>query len=189
MASLRTGRRRTGTAPATRALGAGHGEVCLLDSTGWVLPLDVGRWCAQVNPCDMTVVRRCSGPVLDIGCGPGRLVEALTKRGHRALGIDISLPAVDATNGRGGRALGRSVFDAIPAEGRWGTALLLDGNIGIGGDPVRLLRRITDMVRDNGLLLVETPARTSIAVTLPASTTATECGTAPSFGQPSAARL
>ncbi|MGP3685799.1 SAM-dependent methyltransferase [Streptomyces sp. IBSNAI002] len=83
-------------------------------------------------------------------------MEALTKRRHRVLGIDISLPAVNATNERGGRALCRSVFDPIPAEGLWGTALLLDGNIGIGGDPVKLLRRITDLVRQDGLLLVET---------------------------------
>ena len=29
----------------------------------------------------------------------------------------------------------RSVFDRLPDEGRWGSALLLDGNVGIGGDP------------------------------------------------------
>ena len=38
-------------------------------------------------------------------------------------------------------ALRRSVFDPLPGEGRWGIVLLLDGNVGIGGDPVALLRR------------------------------------------------
>ena len=41
---------------------------------------------------------------------------------------------------RGVTFLERSVFDRVPGAGRWRTALLLDGNIGIGGDPVALLR-------------------------------------------------
>ncbi|MFD4246968.1 methyltransferase domain-containing protein [Streptomyces sp. NPDC058525] len=140
------------------ALGTGRGEVSLRDGNGWVLPLDIGRWRAHADSCDMTVVRRCCGPVLDIGCGPGRLVEALTGQGLRALGIDISLSAVNVTTGRGGPALCRSVFDALPSEGEWGTALLLDGNIGIGGDPVRLLQRVKTLVRDRGVALVEASA-------------------------------
>ncbi|WP_435813592.1 hypothetical protein [Streptomyces sp. NBC_01310] len=71
-------------------------EIFLRDGTGWVLPLDIGRWPAGADACDMTVVRRCARAVLDIGCGLGRLVE----RGHEVLGIDISPPAVDATAGQ-----------------------------------------------------------------------------------------
>ena len=37
------------------------------------------------------------------------------------------------------RSLQASVFDRLPGAGRWGTALLLDGNIGIGGRPTALL--------------------------------------------------
>ena len=33
------------------------------------------------------------------------------------------------------------MFEPLPGEGRWGTVLLLDGNVGIGGDPVALLER------------------------------------------------
>ena len=51
--------------------------------------------------------------------------------------------------------LQRSVFDRLPGERRWGTVLLLDGNIGIGGDPVRLLRRCADLVRPRGQVLAE----------------------------------
>ena len=43
---------------------------------------------------------------------------------------------------RGVAALLRDVFDPVPGEGRWETALLADGNIGIGGDPVALLERV-----------------------------------------------
>ena len=43
---------------------------------------------------------------------------------------------------RGVTGPARDVFDPLPGEGRWETALLADGNIGIGGDPVALLRRL-----------------------------------------------
>ncbi len=54
--------------------------------------------------------------------------------------------------------LERSVFDPLPGAGRWGSALLLDGNLGIGGDPVRLLRRVAGLVRAGGLVVVELDA-------------------------------
>ena len=40
----------------------------------------------------------------------------------------------------------RDVFDNVPGAGRWGWALLLDGNIGIGGSPARLLRRTAELL-------------------------------------------
>jgi hypothetical protein len=51
--------------------------------------------------------------------------------------------------------LQRSVFQRLPAEGRWRTVLLADGNIGIGGDPVRLLTRCRDLTDPEGRVLVE----------------------------------
>ncbi|MEV6678596.1 methyltransferase domain-containing protein [Streptomyces erythrochromogenes] len=144
-------------APYARALACGSAELSLRDGTGWILPLATIRWCGRADACDMGVVRRCEGTVLDIGCGPGRVVKALAERGHHALGIDISLPAVRAAVSRGGSALCRSIFDPLPDEGRWQTALLLDGNIGIGGDPSVLLRRIRALVREGGQLIVEVP--------------------------------
>jgi SAM-dependent methyltransferase len=116
----------------------------------------VERWCAAADAADEEVLRRCEGPVLDVGCGPGRLVAALAARGGTALGIDVSEAAVARTLRLGGRALRRSVFEPLPDEGRWGTALLVDGNVGIGGDPVALLARIGELLRPGGLLLAET---------------------------------
>ena len=42
--------------------------------------------------------------------------------------------------------------------GRWRSALLLDGNIGIGGDPAALLRRVASVLRPGGQVLVEVEA-------------------------------
>lgn len=142
--------------PYADALRQGHGPLFLRRTDGWLLPLDVERWCTDADTADLSALRRCEGPVLDIGCGPGRLVAALAARGDRALGIDVSEAAVDHTLLLGGSALHRSVFEQLPDEGHWGTALLIDGNIGIGGDPPRLLRRSADLLAPGGLLIVET---------------------------------
>jgi SAM-dependent methyltransferase len=123
-----------------------------------LLPLDVERWCAAADAVDTDVLRRCGGPVLDVGCGPGRLVAALAARGIPALGVDVSPAAVARTRRLGGSALRRSVFERLPRERRWGTVLLMDGNVGIGGDPVPLLARLRDLVRPGGRLLAEAVA-------------------------------
>ncbi len=139
----------------------GHGPLYLRRMTPGasgaveLLPLDVERWCAAPDAVDTDVLRRCSGPVLDVGCGPGRLVAALAACGIPALGVDVSPAAVARTRRLGGTALRRSVFDRLPRESRWGTVLLMDGNVGIGGDPVTLLTRLREVVRPGGRLLAE----------------------------------
>ena len=109
-----------------------------IDSPVTVLRLD--DWNRPADDHEHEVLARCVGPTLDVGCGPGRLTAALAERGQVALGIDVVGDAVGQTLQRGGSALRRSVFDPVPGEGRWRTVLLADGNVGIGGDPVALLR-------------------------------------------------
>ncbi|MET8042259.1 methyltransferase domain-containing protein [Micromonospora sp. NPDC005215] len=117
--------------------------------------LPVRRWHGPPEPAIEAIAARCDGPTIDLGCGPGRLTRALAQRGLVALGVDISAEAVRLTQGRGVVALRRDVFDPLPGEGRWAHALLVDGNIGIGGDPVRLLRRCGTLLAADGTLVVE----------------------------------
>ncbi|MFI6013533.1 class I SAM-dependent methyltransferase [Streptomyces sp. NPDC051243] len=142
--------------PYAHALRTGQGPLFLRRADGWLLPLDVERWCAAVDAADLEVLRRCEGAVLDVGCGPGRMVAALARQGRQVLGIDVSEAAVARTVRLGGPALRRSVFDPLPGEGRWGTALLMDGNVGIGGDPAALLDRMAQLLARGGLLIAET---------------------------------
>jgi SAM-dependent methyltransferase len=123
---------------------------------GGATQLEIDRWLDPADAADRTVVSRAAAPVLDVGCGPGRIVAALADRGLLTLGIDIAETAVEITRSRGLNALRRNVFARLPGEGRWGTIVLLDGNIGIGGDPVRLLERVRALLAPSGRVLVET---------------------------------
>jgi uncharacterized protein len=127
----------------------------LVDAEGRGTRLPVHRWHGQPEPAVQAVVDRCAGPTVDVGCGPGRVAAEVAGRGLVSLGIDISARAVRLTRRRGASALRRDVFDPLPAEGRWSHVLLLDGNIGIGGDPAALLRRCAALLAPGGTVLVE----------------------------------
>jgi SAM-dependent methyltransferase len=128
---------------------------CLRAADGSTLPNRAHRWLGPLTIEDELVLARVVPPVLDVGCGPGRHVVALAERGMVALGIDITPAALEMAQRRGAPVLGRSVFERIPGAGRWASALLLDGNAGIGGDPVTLLARVASLLDPTGTLLVE----------------------------------
>jgi len=118
--------------------------------------IDISRWSADADAVDASLLADASGPVLDIGCGPGRMVRAAMDAGLSAMGIDVSPTVVEMAAGLGLPVLRRSVFEGLPREGGWGTLLLLDGNIGIGGDAAALLARCGELLDDDGSLVVET---------------------------------
>ena len=104
---------------------------------------------------DSAVVGLCAGPTIDLGCGPGRLVAHLVRRGIPALGVDQSETAVRLARSSGAPALMRDVFEPLPGTGRWQTVLLADGNVGLAGDPLRVLRRAAELMMHGGRCVVE----------------------------------
>jgi SAM-dependent methyltransferase len=132
-----------------------HGVHTALDLGGHRLTLPVARWHAEPDLADEMMLARCAGATLDVGCGPGRLTAALGSRGIPALGIDVSPVAVRLARARGASVLHRDVFDSVPGTGRWRHVLVADGNVGIGGDPAVLLRRLADLLGPGGTVLIE----------------------------------
>jgi SAM-dependent methyltransferase len=127
----------------------------LVRADGVVLPLAVQRWQDDADGDDGWLLDRCVGATVDLGCGPGRLVVALADRGVPVLGVDVSVQAIERCLRRGAAVLHRDAFERLPGEGRWEHVVLADGNIGIGGDPVALLRRCRDLLVEGGTVLVE----------------------------------
>lgn len=109
----------------------------------------------DLDRADEVVLDACRGPVLDAGCGPGRLGAALLARGTVCLGVDLDPEAVRTARRRGLPCVQADVLGPLPAPGAWGTVLLADGNLGLGGDPVALLDRCRRLLAPGGRVLVD----------------------------------
>lgn len=119
-------------------------------------PLEVHRFLARADRLERRLLASTRGSVLDVGCGPGRMVAEAGRTRRVALGVDVSPESVRLATDRGLPVLLGSVFEDVPGAGSWEVVLLLDGNVGIGGDPVLLLRRCSELASATGSLVVET---------------------------------
>ena len=151
---------------AQQALGGGlttRARVRSLDGALELLPLD--RWLGGPDAADLAATALAEPPVVDLGCGPGRHLAALRAAGKRGLGVDLSPVAVRIARRRGAAAIHGDIFGSVPDAGRYRTALLLDGNVGIGGAPDVLLRRTRELLAPGGAALVELdpPGRPTLA--------------------------
>ncbi len=143
-------------------------SLSLVHEDGSSEPMAMKRWTEAASDEDLEVLELASAPVLDVGCGPGRHAAALARSGVAVLGIDVAPSAVRLARRQGACVLQRSVFDRVPGAGRWGSLLLLDGNIGIGANPCALLRRARELLAPHGRVLAEVapPAKRSCDLTL-----------------------
>lgn len=119
-------------------------------------PLEVSRFLAGADRVERRLLASTRGSVLDVGCGPGRMVAEACRRGRPALGVDVSPASVHLASARGLPVHLGSVFDPVPGAGRWDVLLLLDGNVGIGGDPGALLARCHEVASPAAVVVVET---------------------------------
>ncbi|TCK27198.1 class I SAM-dependent methyltransferase [Pseudonocardia endophytica] len=154
----------TGTMASWRAFDGAlaGGSSRLLFCDGSEIDLDVLRWGAAAAGDDAWLVDRCAGPTVDLGCGPGRLATALADRGVPVLGVDESGVAAMHCHRRRVTMLCQDLFAPLPTEGGWSHVLLADGNIGIGGEPARLLERAARLIGPGGTVLVEADTRADL---------------------------
>lgn len=135
--------------------------------------LALHRWCSAADAADRAALDRlriglpAGAGVLDMGCGPGRHAGYLHHAGLDVLGVDTSAAAVALTRRAGAAALRADVLGPLPGLScRWDGVLLLDGNIGIGGQPASLLRRLRRQLSDDGEILIELEAPSVISETV-----------------------
>jgi SAM-dependent methyltransferase len=133
-----------------------EGAPCTLSGLGHSgRAVPVARWCGDADLSDRAVLAHCVSPTIDLGCGPGRMAEQLVRDGMSVLGVDAAPGAVALARARGVDVVCSDLFDALPGEGAWSSALLADGNVGIGGDPVRLLHRARQLLAPGGSVVVD----------------------------------
>ena len=144
-----------------QAAGQLRGPVAVRDLDGTLGPLPFAGWCAAADRVDRAAldIFRAELPaaatVLDLACGPGRHAAYLAEQGLGVLGVDISAVAVTLTSATGAAAMQLNVLGDLPGRKGWDGLLLLDGNIGLSGDPRELLLRVTPLLAPGGRILIE----------------------------------
>lgn len=137
----------------------GRGQHLRATWDGWPVDVSLDRWCSPCGGADEAALRPlfallpAGATVLDLGCGPGRHAAWLAARGVHVLGVDSSAVAVDMA--RTDRVAAQRRDALAPLPGSWDAVLLLDGNIGLRGDPLLLLCRVRDLLELGGSCLVE----------------------------------
>jgi SAM-dependent methyltransferase len=103
------------------------------------------------------VVERAPSSVLDLGCGEGWLVRALSARGIRAIGVDVVPDLIDHARRAGGEFRVASYEDIID-RGFEATVDVAVANFSlIGKESVdRLVRRAPSLLTAGGALVVQT---------------------------------
>jgi len=149
-----------GSEPYARALKSSNDQALYLQELRPEAPpraaaMDFARWSGAADQADLRLLASVLGPVLDIGCGPGRMVRAALDLGLDALGIDVSPTVVELAQSNGLPIYEGSIFGRVPGEGMWQTVLLVDENIGIGGNVDALLARCRQLLTPTGELVVE----------------------------------
>ncbi|HUA60724.1 MAG TPA: class I SAM-dependent methyltransferase [Verrucomicrobiae bacterium] len=111
------------------------------------------NWPAQ----ERAAIDRARSPVLDIGCGAGRVALYLQDKGHRVLAIDNSPLAVKVAKLRGVKfARVLSISEIGTLKGRFGSIVLCGNNFGLFGSFTkarRLLGAMRRITTDEGLII------------------------------------
>jgi 2-polyprenyl-3-methyl-5-hydroxy-6-metoxy-1,4-benzoquinol methylase len=132
------------------------------DAAPWTAVVRDGQIASRRQVTDAAVVNAVCGlqpvTVMDLGCGEGWLVRALTARGLSVLGVDAVAALIDAADAQGG---GRYIcldYAAIAEGALRETADAVVCNFALlGGDSVAaLLQAVPRLLNPGGALVIQT---------------------------------
>ncbi len=109
-----------------------------------------------------------SGPLLDVGCGPGTLLAAVSPSNHRALGVDVSMEwlvvAQRMIRSAGGQpVLACALAEALPLPDQAVQSVAVLDVIEHVSDPAALVGELNRVVAPGGAVALATPNRFSLA--------------------------
>ena len=122
------------------------------------MAFDVRSWCEDASLLERSLLQGLQGPVLDVGCGPGRHAHELARRGMVVHGIDISQRFIDLAieTAPSGATFERLDARAMPFRAEFDAAICLcQGAFGLmtaDGDNTSVLAGITAALEPGGVL-------------------------------------
>lgn len=99
--------------------------------------------------------------VLDVGCGPGLLLDEAQRRGWRPYGVELSSWGVERTRAHGVEVFHGTLEEAAFPDGAFDAVFLIDV-IEHLADPIRALKEVTRVLRPGGTLCLVTPDASSV---------------------------
>jgi 2-polyprenyl-3-methyl-5-hydroxy-6-metoxy-1,4-benzoquinol methylase len=122
-------------------------------------PLDL-RFYFQHKPeeYETELLKHVSGRILDIGCGPGRIMKFLQEQGLDVLGFDMDSAVVQLCKERGIKNVFVESYDNMEHFGVFDTILLLNRTICTAGTPEAvksLLQKCHACCSHNGILIFD----------------------------------
>jgi SAM-dependent methyltransferase len=100
--------------------------------------------------------RKPPGRFLDVGCGPGMLVEEAAAKGWDAMGVELSVWAVAEAKSRG-LDVRQQTLDEVDLEPGSVDAASLADVIEHVPDPLAIMRRLHELMAPGGVVFLATP--------------------------------
>jgi len=121
---------------------------------------------------------RSGGKLLDVGCGPGVFLSLAKERGWDVTGVDVSPFAVSYASGSLGHNAIAGELEEVGFPEKYFDVVTLWDVIEHLPAPIRTLREVHRVLKDDGLVFVDTPNERSLLKVL---SRATYCLTAGKF--------
>ena len=127
-----------GQALADHFHGEAKGQFMACDETG-EHPLDLGFYLGtEPTPSETKALRYAHGKILDVGCGPGRILKFLQIHGQDAVGFDIDQVVIQLCQERGIRKAFVESYDNIDRFSPVDTVLWLNRTLCTAGSLPRI---------------------------------------------------